>query len=48
MQLTMQIHDFLKVIPQLVSMVLYVHAMALSERTGWGISRKGKGAIISC
>jgi hypothetical protein len=46
-QLIMQINDYLKVILQLVLAVLYVRAMALSKRTGWGIFRKGKGVIIS-
>ncbi len=46
MQLIMQIRASLKVIPQPVSVVLYVHAMALSERTEWGTFRKGKGLSI--
>jgi len=43
MRLITQICTFLKVIPQPVSVALYVHAMVLSERTEWETFRKGKG-----
>ena len=33
---------------QLVWVALYVHAMALSERTEWAIFRKVKGEIVLC
>jgi len=46
MQLTTQIQSFLRVIPQLALAVLCVLVIALSERMGWGIFRKGKGMII--
>jgi hypothetical protein len=45
-QLTMQIHAFLKATLQLVSVVLYVRVMALSERTEWEIFRKAKGGSL--
>jgi hypothetical protein len=40
---TMQIRGFHKAIPQLVSEASYARVMDLSERMGWGTSRKGKG-----
>jgi hypothetical protein len=43
MRSIMQTRAFLKAIPQPVSVVLYAHVMALSERTEWEIFRKGKG-----
>jgi hypothetical protein len=42
----MQTHASLKAMLQLVLVALYVHVMALFERTEWGIFRKGKGEII--
>jgi hypothetical protein len=42
-QLTMQIRGFLKAIPQLVSVVLYVHVMASFGKMEWETFRKVKG-----
>ncbi len=45
---TTRIRAFLKAMPQPVWVALYVHAMALSERTEWAIFRKVKGEIVLC